>query len=58
MKRWIVIDVGCHECGVNSEVVGSYATENEARLAAEERSEETEEWRDGQSIPQVFEIEV
>lgn len=56
-KLYVVIDVGCHECGVDSEVVGTYRTPQTAEKAAQKRSAETGDWREGgQSIPQVFEI--
>ena len=52
---WVVIDVGCHECGVGSEPVGIFATEAEAVSAQEAREATTEGWRDGgQTICEVF----
>ncbi len=54
---YVLIDVGCHECGVGSEYIGSYETEEEADKACKELSEKTGEWRDGgQSIPEVFKV--
>lgn len=54
---WVVIDVGCHECGVDSEAVGIYATEAEAKVAADARDKETNGWRDGgQTYCVVFEM--
>jgi hypothetical protein len=57
-KLWIVIDVGCHECGVDSVPVGAFATQAEAQAAANRRASETEGWRDGgQTIAQVFSVD-
>jgi hypothetical protein len=59
MKVWTVIDVGCQECGVDSVVVGTYLTLDEARAACDVRSEETGGWRDGgQTIAEVFELDI
>ena len=52
---WVVIDVGCIECGVESEPVGIFATEAEAIAAQEEREKATGGWRDGgQTICDVY----
>lgn len=57
MKVWVVIDVGCHECGVGSEPVGMFLTERAANDAAKGRDEETHRWRDGgQTYAVVFEM--
>lgn len=59
MKLYVVIDVGCHECGVSSEVIGAYWDQSAATAARLKRRAETGQWRDGgQSIPEVFEVEV
>jgi hypothetical protein len=56
---WVAIDVGCHECGVTSEVIGAFRDEASAEEAAEVRGEETGCWRDGgQSIPEVFRVKI
>lgn len=56
---YVVIDIGCHECGVGSETVGAFWSKEAADAACAARSAETKEWRDGgQSIPDVFSIEV
>lgn len=47
MKVWVVIDVGCQECGVSSEGVGIFKSEAEAKAAADQRDKETGCWRDG-----------
>lgn len=52
---FVVIDLGCHECGVGSEGIGIYATADEARAAAEQRDEDTQGWRaGGQTFCGVF----
>lgn len=54
---YAAIDVGCHECGVGSEVIGSYNTEEEAESACKKKTDEHNNWRDGgQTIPQVFTV--
>ena len=59
MNLWVVIDVGCHECGVPSEAVGIFRTEEEAKAAEEARETLTEGWREGgQTIAQIFEVEL
>lgn len=56
-KIYIAIDVGCHECGVDSEVIGSSYSKEEAEQMCNKRSEKTGNWRNnGQSIPEVFEV--
>lgn len=58
-KIYIAIDIGCHECGVDSEVIGYSYDEEEAQSMADKRSEETKNWREGgQSIPLVFELKL
>jgi hypothetical protein len=55
MKKFLAMDIGCHECGVGSVVVGVFDTEAEA----EKSIEGMEGWRDGgQSLQEIFEIEV
>lgn len=58
-KIYVLIDVGCHECGVGSEYVASFLTEGDADKACAELGRKTSNRRDGgQSIPEVFAIEV
>lgn len=58
-KLYVVIDIGCHECGVSSEVVGAYKTRKSAEKNRIERSLKTKQWRNGgQSIPKIFEVEL
>lgn len=59
MKLHIVIDVGCHECGVDSVAVGAYRTRAGALRAAKRCDARTGRWRDGgETIAQVFEVSV
>lgn len=56
---FVVIDLGCHECGVSNEPVGIYLTREDAEAAAEARDDETGCWRDGgQTFTGVFEMEL
>lgn len=58
MKIFVVIDVGCHECGVDSEPIGAYVSRDVAESAAAKRDVETGKWRDGgQTYAEVFEME-
>ena len=54
---FLVIDVGCDECGVGHEVVSVHKTRSAAEMAATRRYAENGGWRDGgQTIATVFEI--
>ncbi len=56
---YVVIDVGCHECGVGSEVVGAYRTLQEAEVAKDACDKRTAGWRDGgQTIAETFTMEL
>lgn len=56
---WAVVDVGCHECGVESVPVGVFTNPELAQAAADARNAETGGWRDdGQTYCQVFEMPV
>jgi hypothetical protein len=35
-KHWLVMDIGCLECDAVSEVLGLFATEDEARTFADD----------------------
>ena len=57
MKRWLVFNIGCIECGVSSNVVGLYNTEKEANEVCNKMDEELG-WREGgQNAFQVFDLE-
>ena len=43
---WLVFNVGCIECGVSSNVVAVYPTEQEANAVAEKLNE-VHAWREG-----------
>lgn len=56
---FIVIDVGCHECGVGSVPVGAFRTLEEAEAACQARQDETGGWRDGgQTLAEVFTVDI
>ena len=56
---FVLIDIGCHECGVSSEYVKSFNSKSEAKEARQKLSNRSGDWRDGgQSIPEVFEVEL
>lgn len=53
---WLVFDVGCIECGVSSNVVAIYPTEQEANAVAEKLNN-TYGWREGgQNSYEVFKL--
>ena len=53
---WLVFDVGCIECGVSSNVVAIYPTEQEPNAVAEKLNN-TYEWREaGQNSYEVFKL--
>lgn len=45
-KRWMVFNIGCIECGVSSDVVGFYETEEEARQVSKVLNDKLH-WREG-----------
>src|SRR5690606_19016465 len=54
--RWLVFNVGCIECGVSSDVVGIYATKEEAESVADECDKRLS-WREGgQNSFEVFDL--
>lgn len=54
---FVVIDVGCHECGVDSVPVGIFPTRDLAEAAEQATREATGGWRDGgQTICEVYEM--
>lgn len=53
---WLVFNVGCIECGVSSNVVAIYPTEQEANAVAEKLNE-VHSWREGgQNSYEVFKL--
>ncbi len=51
---WLVVNIGCIECGVSSNVVGLFATEAEATSLAR-RLDRTHGWREhGQNEFEVY----
>ena len=55
-RPWMVFNVGCIECGVSSNVVGFYTTEDEAKRVAKACEDELH-WREGgQNSFEVFNL--
>lgn len=53
---WLVFNIGCIECGVSSNVVAIYPTEQEANAVAKKLNE-VHSWREGgQNSYEVFEL--
>ena len=56
MKKWIVVNIGCIECGVSSNIVGVFDNEEKASEIAKEYDEKFS-WREGgQNSFEVFEM--
>jgi hypothetical protein len=56
MHRYLVFNIGCIECSVSSDVVGTYADRDEAVRVAGVLNEKLE-WRDGgQNSFEVFDL--
>ena len=56
INRWLVFNVGCIECGVSSNVVGTYQTSEEADRVAEICNAKLS-WREGgQNSFEVFDL--
>lgn len=56
MKRFLLMNIGCIECGVSSNVVGLYATREAAEADAEKCGEHLH-WREGgQNSYEVFDL--
>lgn len=56
MSRYLVMNIGCSECGVSSAVVGRFKTKAEADAAAE-KCQEHLHWREGgQNSFEVFDL--
>jgi hypothetical protein len=54
MKVFVVVDIGCIECGEPTDVLGIFKTEGEADAAVQDPSY----FNGGQHHVQVFEVEV
>ena len=57
MKRYMVFNIGCIECGVDSDVVGLYDTEEEANKVAEVCQDKLHWRQSGQNHFAVFDLE-
>ena len=56
MKRWIVMEIGCIECGVESTLAGKFSSEQRAHEVAEDLDEKYNFRNGGQNSFEVFEI--
>ena len=56
-KSWMVFNVGCIECGVSSDVVGFYTTEEEAKRVAQACGDELNWRQQGQNSFEVFDLQ-
>ena len=57
MKRYMVFNVGCIECGVDSDVVGLYETKDEANSVAAVCRDKLHWRQGGQNCFEVFDLE-
>jgi hypothetical protein len=56
MNMWLVMNIGCLECGVSSAIVGVFADKEKAEAIADE-CDKKYSWREGgQNHFEVFEI--
>ena len=56
IKQYVIINIGCLECGVSSDIVGVFTDREEAEKVSNELSD-IHSWREGgQNAFQVFEI--
>ena len=56
MKKYILVNIGCIECGVSSNIVGVFNSEEKANQLAKEFDNKFE-WREGgQNSFEVFEM--
>jgi len=46
MKKYVVINIGCIECGVSSNIVGVFDNEEKANLVAK-KCDDKFSWREG-----------
>jgi hypothetical protein len=58
MKKYLAFDIGCIECGEESQVIGIYSRRSEAQdAAAKAREKQAKNW-EGQHSFEVFTINV
>lgn len=56
MNGWLAFDIGCIECGEESGVIGIFATEAEARAAADAATVRQDDDWGGQHHMRVFDL--
>lgn len=54
---WIVMDIGCIECGESSDLVGVYPTKDQAEAVIEKLEQAGLRWRGGQHEFEAFDTE-
>ncbi len=54
MKKYVVVDIGCIECGVSSKIVGVFASDEKAREVAKACQEKYDFREGGQNSFEVF----
>lgn len=57
MNRYLLMDIGCIECGASSDVVGLYSTEQEAELLAGALNKNCDFHDGGQHSFEVFDLQ-
>lgn len=58
MKQWIVVNIGCLECGVSSAIVGAFDDELRARGVAAQCDDKYRRRQGGQNVFLVWEIPI
>lgn len=53
---WLLIDIGCIECGEDSKPIGLYLTKAEAEKAADLNGGEGSYFESGQHYVEIFEV--
>lgn len=56
IKRWLVFDIGCIECGEESDIVGLYDTKEEAVAASIVASEKQQQHWSGQHEFEIYDL--
>lgn len=55
-NKWILVNIGCIECGVSSNIVGVFTSKNEASDIAKKLNEKGN-WREsGQNSYEIFKM--
>ena len=57
MKYYVLVDIGCIECGVESAVIGIYTNKKKAEIIKEDHEKRQMENSFGQHNFEIFEID-